>query len=110
MSPMSPLSSLPPLPFAGPDAAGLTGLGSGTTAGPADAGPDFGRLLLEAVGRVDGLEKNANQQLLDHLAGNGVTQAEALSAFQQADMAVRLMLQVRNKLLEAFNEVKQMGI
>ncbi|MEM7812508.1 MAG: flagellar hook-basal body complex protein FliE [Planctomycetota bacterium] len=100
---MSPISALPSL-----SPPGLTGAGAVPAAGGGNL--DFGRMLLEAVGRVDGMEKSAHTKLLDHLAGEGVTQVEALAAFRQADMALRLMLQVRNKLLEAFNEIKQVSI
>jgi len=68
----------------------------------------FNQLLLEAVQNVDGMQHQADQALKIHLAGGDVTQAEALTAFRKADLSMRMMLQIRNKLVDAFNEIKQL--
>ncbi|QDT65652.1 flagellar hook-basal body complex protein FliE [Calycomorphotria hydatis] len=69
---------------------------------------DFQQLLFSAMNQVNAMEQNASTALHDHLAGGDVTQVEVLSSFRKADLTMRMMLQVRNKLLEAFNEIKQM--
>ena len=47
--------------------------------------------------------------LWTHTYGN-VNQAEVLTAVQKADLAFRMMLQVRNKLIEAYHELQQIQI
>ena len=40
--------------------------------------------------------------------GEDVTQIEAMTAMKKADLAMRLMIQVRNKIMDAYTEIKQM--
>ena len=39
-----------------------------------------------------------------------INEAEVLTAVQKADLAFRMLLQVRNKLIEAYREVQQIQI
>jgi len=43
-------------------------------------------------------------------SGGDVTPAEVLTAVQKADIAFKLMLQVRNKIVDAYNEVQAIRI
>ncbi|HEX6984971.1 MAG TPA: flagellar hook-basal body complex protein FliE [Planctomycetaceae bacterium] len=70
-------------------------------------GPTFSDLLAEAVGRGAALQTEADLTVMHALAGGDVTQVEVLSAVKKADLALRMMLQVRNKLLDAYNEIQQ---
>jgi len=40
--------------------------------------------------------------------GGNITNVEIFSAVKKAELALKMMLQVRNKLLEAYNEIKSM--
>ena len=44
------------------------------------------------------------------LTGGDVNEAEVLTSVQKADLAFRMLLQVRNKLIEAYREVQQIQI
>jgi flagellar hook-basal body complex protein FliE len=69
--------------------------------------PDFADLLRQAVERTGSLQQEADMTVMQSLAGGDVTQVEVLSAVKKADLALRMMLQIRNKLLDAYNEVQQ---
>jgi flagellar hook-basal body complex protein FliE len=71
------------------------------------AGPDFSDLLRQAVERTGGIQQDADMAVMQSLAGGDVTQVEVLSAVKKADLALRMMIQVRNKLLDAYNEIQQ---
>ena len=71
------------------------------------AGPAFSDLLKEAVGRGAAMQAEADLTVMHALAGGDVTQVEVLSAVKKADLAMRMMVQVRNKLLDAYNEIQQ---
>ena len=73
-------------------------------------GPDFGRLLMEAVGEVNARADHADRTVERGLLGDDVTQAEVFTAVKKADLSLRMMIQVRNKLLEAWREVQQVRI
>jgi len=73
-------------------------------------GPDvrFQEMLLNALGQTTALDQSAQAAIEQSLAGGDVTQVEVFSAVKKADLALRMTLQIRNKLLEGFNEIKQM--
>ena len=62
-------------------------------------------LLANGVSAVNHTQQQADQQVHELLTGGDVTQAEVLTAVQKADMAFRLLVQVRNKLLAAYEEL-----
>lgn len=77
-------------------------------AAPAEAaGPDFSDLLRQAVERGGAIQQDADMAVMQSLAGGDITQVEVLSAVKKADLALRMMIQVRNKLLDAYNEIQQ---
>ena len=54
------------------------------------------------------LEQQAQSHIETALTGGDVTQAEVLAAVKKADLSLRLLMQLRNKALAAYNEVQQM--
>jgi flagellar hook-basal body complex protein FliE len=88
----------------------LAGIGAG---GPSAAGGpegDFKNLLLESIGHVNEMQQNADRAVETLLSGGDANAAEVLTAMQKADMSFRLMLQIRNKLTEAFQQVQAIQI
>jgi flagellar hook-basal body complex protein FliE len=91
------------------------GVGSSTSAGPttgmqAPEGPSFKDTLLKSIQDVDSLQKQANNAVEQMATGGNVTPAEVLSAVQKADIAFRLMMQIRNKLVQAYQDVQQIRV
>ncbi|MEM9589669.1 MAG: flagellar hook-basal body complex protein FliE [Planctomycetota bacterium] len=70
----------------------------------------FGELLVNQVQEVNTMQLDANEMVHSYLTGGDVNEAEALTAIQKADLAFRMMIQVRNKLVEAYREVQQIQI
>ena len=68
----------------------------------------FQSLLLESLRQTGALELSAQDAIAESLAGGDIAQIEVFSAVKKADLALRMMLQIRNKLVEAYNEVKNM--
>ena len=99
---------LPPLALPPPSAGGFAAA-PGPAAGRA-GGSDFGRLLMNAVGEVNAQADRADRMVERGLLGEDVTQAEVFTAVKKADLSLRMMIQVRNKLLEAWREVQQVRI
>ncbi len=84
-------------------AAGISGRAS-------EGGLRFQDLLLESLGQVNRLEQSGQAAIENSLAGGDVTQVEVFSAFKKADLALRMLLQIRNRVLEAYKEIKQMQL
>lgn len=75
-----------------------------------DAGSaEFGGLLRESVARVEGLRSSAGQAIERMLAGEGELHQVALAA-QEAELAFELFLQVRNKVVQAYQEIMRMQV
>lgn len=88
---------LPPMPA----------IGAG---GGAEKGPGFRQLLNEQIERVNQLQRDATEAIEDLSVGKRDDIESVLIATQKADMAFKLLLQVRNKVIDAYDEVRQMRI
>jgi flagellar hook-basal body complex protein FliE len=85
------------------NAANLGAVGEGQSS-------SFKDMLLNSIGEVNSLQQDANQAVEKLATGGDVNPAEVLSAVQKADIAFRLMMQVRNKLVQAYEDVQQIRV
>jgi flagellar hook-basal body complex protein FliE len=76
----------------------------------AQEGPSFKDFLVQSIGEVNSLQQAADKAVEKLVTGGDVSPAEVLTAVQKADIAFRMMMQVRNKLVDAFNEVQNLRI
>lgn len=97
----APLNSITPRPLTLPTLSGAS-----ETSQPGSA--DFQNLLASSLQETASLEHAAQSAIGRSLAGDDITQVEVFSAVKKADLALRMMLQVRNKALEAYDEIKRM--
>lgn len=80
---------------------------------PARAGDvlsDFQRVLGEALGQVNELQQRADDLALKVALGDDVDLHDAVIAQERSALAFRLTLQVRNKLMEAYQELTRMQV
>lgn len=70
----------------------------------------FQDLLSAGVEQVNGMQKGADAKVHDLLTGGDVSQVEVLTSVQKADMAFRLLVQIRNKLMSAYEELNAIRI
>ena len=82
---------------------------SGDNAPVSDAG-SVKNLLLDSIEHVNGMQEQANQAVESLFTGGDVNPAEVLTAVQKADMAFRLTMQVRNKLMDVYREIQDVRI
>ena len=76
----------------------------------AATGLSFGELLGEQLKEVDRLEKEADELTQKFLIGEIQDLHEVTIAAEKANLALQLTVQVRNKLLEAYQEISRMQI
>lgn len=86
-------------------------------AGQPAAGPDsakgpasFKDFLLESIREVNSVQQEADRAVEKLVTGGDVTAVEVLTAVQKADMAFRLMIQVRNKMVQAYEQVQNIRV
>ncbi len=70
----------------------------------------FKNFLLESIGEVNAMQKDADHAVEKLMTGGDVNPAEVLTAVQKADIAFRLMIEVRNKMVAAYEEVKAIRV
>ncbi len=68
----------------------------------------FGQQLESAVSGVDVEQQDAQYKVNNMLAGGGTDVHDAMIAVQKADLSFQLMLQVRNKVVQAYQEIDRM--
>ncbi len=89
---------------------------SGTAAQPPDVGTvpkteaGFKDFLLSSLRHVNSMQQEADRAVEQLMTGGDVSPAEVLTAVQKADMTFRLLLQIRNKLVQAYQEIKEIRI
>lgn len=92
---------------------GITSLEAGRLPSPPQKpegrGPDFFDTLASAVGQVEALRQEAQTQAAQLLSGQGQDLHSALIAVQKAELAFELMMQVRNKIVNAYQEISRMN-
>ncbi|GAB4223255.1 MAG: flagellar hook-basal body complex protein FliE [Acidobacteriota bacterium] len=80
-------------------------------AGPAEgAAPSFGEALEGALRSVDGELRAADELAARYVAGEEVDLHRVVLEMQKADMSFRTMLEVRNKLIDAYREIMQLQV
>jgi len=85
------------------------GAGSAGGGQPAD-GPSFKDLLMDNLKEVNQLQQDATKAIEDLQAGRRNDLESVLVATEQADSAFRLLLQVRNKVIDAYDELRQIRV
>jgi|MudIll2142460700_1097286.scaffolds.fasta_scaffold591656_2 flagellar hook-basal body complex protein FliE len=68
---------------------------------------DFKKILGRSIGEVNGLLQEANQSVQEMAAGK-IDIHQAMTALEQANLSFRLMVQVRNKMIGAYEEIMRM--
>ena len=90
-----------PLPSVS-SAAGATSSSAGSS------GAGFSSVLADAIGRVDQFQQNAQSSIGKFLGGEDEEVHKVALATQEAAMSFDLFLQMRNKVVSAYQEVMRM--
>jgi flagellar hook-basal body complex protein FliE len=95
----------------------IGGLGAVTSAMPelnrspqagGEQAENFIGVLKDAIGQAESLHDEAQQHVSALLAGSGEEMHSAVIAVEKADISFQLMMQVRNKIVAAYQEVARM--
>lgn len=70
----------------------------------------FGDTLESAIGKVNDLQQKADQQMQALATGEQTNISEVMIAAEKADIALKLMVSVRNKVIDAYQEVMKMQV
>lgn len=73
-------------------------------------GPSFKDVLLKHIEQVNRLQQDAQAAIEDLAAGRRDDVAAVMLAKQKADLAFQMLLQIRNKMVAAYEEIKQIRV
>ncbi|GBG56305.1 flagellar hook-basal body complex protein FliE [Sporomusaceae bacterium FL31] len=71
---------------------------------------NFSQFLSEAIGSVNNLQLQAEKASLDLAAGKVEDVSQVIVATEKASVALQLTMQVRNKVVEAYQEIMRMQV
>ena len=113
MSPLSGINAYSPglmprlVPPTGGDIAGVPS--TLPSAAPAGAG-DFSSMLGKMVSEVNAQQLNASQSVNAPQSGQNVPLHQAVISMEEASVSFQLMVEVRNKLMDSYQEIMRMQI
>ncbi len=73
-------------------------------------GPSFSDIISEKIQQVDDLQKQADVKMTDVATGKSRNLHEAILSMEMADTSLKMLVTVRNKAIEAYQEMMRMPI
>lgn len=91
---------------------GLEGAFAKAAAAPKSAPPGegFGRLLGEMVDKVNGAQLDADKAIQGLMTGDSKGLHEVMIALEKSSISFQFLSQVRNKAVEAYQEIMRMPV
>ncbi len=89
---------------------GVGGIQSKTRTAKAQQGPSFADYLREAFNEVNDLQLKADRITRQFFAGEVEDLHQVMIATEQANLALQLTVQIRNKIIEAYQEISRMQV
>jgi flagellar hook-basal body complex protein FliE len=85
---------------------------SGSTAagGTSETQKSFADTLNDAIQNVNELQKTSDKAMQNLATGRTDNVAEVMIASEKADIALKLMVQVRNKIIDAYQDIMKMQV
>ncbi len=75
-----------------------------------DGGPSFGDLFKRALGEASGLENDAQSVISAFLRGEPVELHQVMAASEEAAISLEMLVEVRNKLTDAYRNIMNMQV
>ncbi|MBD3182260.1 flagellar hook-basal body complex protein FliE [Candidatus Poribacteria bacterium] len=70
----------------------------------------FSKVLMKSVEKVNVLQNQADITSQDLILGNNKDVVQTMIAVEKADISFRMMTQIRNKVIKAYEEIMRMQV
>ncbi|MDQ7096238.1 flagellar hook-basal body complex protein FliE [Desulfosporosinus sp. PR] len=104
--PIVPLSALSPLTPANLESTPAASSGGGTQ----QAGADFSKFLQDALSQVNDLQTKADTASLQLATGQVQDLSSVMVALQKANLSLSMTVSVRDKVIDAYNQIMRMQL
>ncbi|MDK2562681.1 flagellar hook-basal body complex protein FliE [Romboutsia sedimentorum] len=71
---------------------------------------EFSDIIKDAINKVNEKQVNANENIESLIKGENVTMHDVMLSMQESQISMQLMLEVRNKLFDAYQEVNRVQL
>ena len=88
---------------------GIGGVGA-PKATPAPTGASFGDVLKNSINEVSRLQQDASKAVEDVATGRSEDVTGVMTAMEKSDLAFKTLLAIRGKLMDAYEEIKNIAI
>lgn len=88
----------------------LLGAMNNTSASSNQSTTSFSDILSEALGDAVNADMADKQSTIELLSGEDVELSESMLASVKAELSLNLAIQIRNKVIDAYNEVMRMQV
>lgn len=76
----------------------------------ADPGEDFASAFRAQLDKVNQMQSEADQQVQALVSGGASSMTDVFTAAKKAQVAFSMLLEIRNKLVDAYNELQNMRV
>lgn len=87
---------------------GLKGVDKGVSA--SQVGDDFARIIKDSIASVNARQVEADKAATGLATGEHNNIHEVMIKMEEAEISLRLMVQMRNKVVEAYQEIMRMQV
>lgn len=77
---------------------------------PAEGAKDFKTMLLDSLNEVNRLQNESDASVQRLITGETNNVVEVMTAVNKAGIAFDLLMEIRNKLTDAYQEIQQMRV
>ncbi len=70
----------------------------------------FSDMLIKSVEKVNKLQKEADEAINDLVLGDNKDIVQTMIKMEKADISFKLMMQIRNKIVQAYEEIMRMQV
>ncbi len=106
---MSRISQLPSVNIQKLQGSGSSSIAKAGKEKPAET-KDFGDTIGEFVKAVNDSQKTAAQEASNVIQGKSQNLHQAMATLEEAKLSFQLMVEIRNKLLESYQELERMQV
>ncbi len=71
---------------------------------------DFGSTISDFLKAVNQTQKESGQKVSDIIEGKSENLHQAMAALEESKLSFQLMLEIRNKLLESYQQIERMQV
>lgn len=89
---------------------GIASGGQAKAGKPDEGSKSFGEILGESLKEVNNLQLEADKAIEDFATGQTKNVHETMIALNKADTAFKMTMQVKNKIVEAYQEIIRMQV